>query len=943
MRITNTGGIGIGTTAVGDFGSTTVTIDAFRSGGALYRARGTNVDAIMQASDVNSAMLLGTRGAHSLNIQTNNLERMRITSGGNVGIGTTSPASKLDVLGFSYTGSDTNNAFFINSDASLVTIGAAGRTTYSTSDLRFITSDGTAALERMRITSAGNVGIGTTNPLRKLTVQGDSTATLTVAAFYNADLTNNNGSVFSFRTDTSGAGAQTFWEYAGVSGVVNEHNNATRAGSLNFFTANSTSAATRLTVAANGNVGIGTTTPGYRLQVTGDGLFSGQVLLGTTIVTGAGVSTEDTAIELGGARTGDGNSYIDLHSASGTDFESRIIRGPGTNGVFEIVNTGTGSFTLRTAGSAPLVMSTASTERMRITSAGNVGIGTASPSNPLDVVGTARAGNFRVNAGGSVSGAGMWGVDTDLAFNTNSLERVRIDTSGNVGIGTTVPSLKFVVSNAGAQGLEIDPTALASSPIIQAYNRSGAAYIQMGFNALQYIWQTSGTERMRFTSDGNLLVGRSSAFAQAYRVVVEGNSETIAVPMAINDARAGTADSRILAFLRGGTETGYITSTNALMSIAGNSGLAFQTAGFEHIRITNTGNVGIGATSPLAKLVVSNGSNENLEFTGGSSTVNGGVIEYINRTSGDTRPDLNYYLGTGGAHKFYTSGTERLRITSGGNVGIGATSPAVKFVVSNANAEGYEINPTGGVGGGATIATYNRTTSAYTTLSTYSSAMTWFVGSSGATRAMDIIASGNVGIGVSSPAERLTVAGNFRVTWASEPAVYNITIAGRSPGSGIVDWDFSTNDATFGSRTPMTIKSNGNIGIGTQTPGYALEVSGSFAATTKSFVINHPTKPDMKLRYGSLEGPENGVYVRGRLKDSNVIELPDYWTALVDEDSITVNLTPIGKSQKLFVEDIKDNCVYVGNGNLMRKGINCFYTVYAERKDVEKLEVEIAK
>ena len=142
-----------------------------------------------------------------------------------------------------------------------------------------------------------------------------------------------------------------------------------------------------------------------------------------------------------------------------------------------------------------------------------------------------------------------------------------------------------------------------------------------------------------------------------------------------------------------------------------------------------------------------------------------------------------------------------------------------------------------------------------------------------------------------------------------------------------------TNTATFGTATYMV--SNGNLGVGTSTPGYKLEVNGSFAATTKSFLINHPTKEGMKLRYASLEGPENGVYVRGRLKDSNVIELPDYWTGLVDADTITVNLTAIGKSQDLWVEDIVDNTIVIGGEN-----VNCFYTVFAERKDVEKLEVE---
>jgi hypothetical protein len=93
------------------------------------------------------------------------------------------------------------------------------------------------------------------------------------------------------------------------------------------------------------------------------------------------------------------------------------------------------------------------------------------------------------------------------------------------------------------------------------------------------------------------------------------------------------------------------------------------------------------------------------------------------------------------------------------------------------------------------------------------------------------------------------------------------------------------------------------------------------------------------LQYGSLEGPENGVYVRGRCS-TGIIELPDYWTELVDADSITVDITPIGTHQKLYVDRIKDNKIYIGNENIMNKKINCFYTVWAERKDVGKLDVE---
>ena len=135
----------------------------------------------------------------------------------------------------------------------------------------------------------------------------------------------------------------------------------------------------------------------------------------------------------------------------------------------------------------------------------------------------------------------------------------------------------------------------------------------------------------------------------------------------------------------------------------------------------------------------------------------------------------------------------------------------------------------------------------------------------------------------------------------------------------------------------LTILKTGQVGIGTATPGYTLQVAGSFAATTKSFVIDHPTKSGMKLRYGSLEGPENGVYVRGRLTNENTIELPDYWTGLIDPKTITVNLTPIGGPSTLYVKDISDNTVTVAGS----RKINCFYTVYAERKDVAKLVVEI--
>ena len=151
---------------------------------------------------------------------------------------------------------------------------------------------------------------------------------------------------------------------------------------------------------------------------------------------------------------------------------------------------------------------------------------------------------------------------------------------------------------------------------------------------------------------------------------------------------------------------------------------------------------------------------------------------------------------------------------------------------------------------------------------------------------------------------------------------------------GLVNDNFYIRNES-GSTDPFTILPNGNVGINDTSPSFNLEVGGSFAATTKSFIIDHPTKERHKLRYACLEGPENSVYVRGKTSDS-VIELPDYWTGLVHDDSITVNVTPIG-NHNVWVESINNNSVTIGSD-----GSEYFYTVFAERKDVDKLEVEVA-
>ena len=111
----------------------------------------------------------------------------------------------------------------------------------------------------------------------------------------------------------------------------------------------------------------------------------------------------------------------------------------------------------------------------------------------------------------------------------------------------------------------------------------------------------------------------------------------------------------------------------------------------------------------------------------------------------------------------------------------------------------------------------------------------------------------------------------------------------------------------------------------------------------KGFDIKHPRKEGYRLRYVCLEGPEGGVYHRGRLTGTNVINLPEYWKDLVDTDSITVQLQPIGRQQNLVIQEIDEDFIVIvedsTNTDLITdlSTIDCFYHIYGTRKDGEVL------
>ena len=114
-------------------------------------------------------------------------------------------------------------------------------------------------------------------------------------------------------------------------------------------------------------------------------------------------------------------------------------------------------------------------------------------------------------------------------------------------------------------------------------------------------------------------------------------------------------------------------------------------------------------------------------------------------------------------------------------------------------------------------------------------------------------------------------------------------------------------------------------------------VEGTLDASTKNFKIQHPTMPGYYLMHSSLEGPERGIYHRGKLKTSNIIHLPDYWKDLpVDDTDITVQLTPIGNACQHFIKSVTKEEIEVG---CECGKPHCYYIVHAQRYNEGKFNI----
>jgi len=179
------------------------------------------------------------------------------------------------------------------------------------------------------------------------------------------------------------------------------------------------------------------------------------------------------------------------------------------------------------------------------------------------------------------------------------------------------------------------------------------------------------------------------------------------------------------------------------------------------------------------------------------------------------------------------------------------------------------------------------------------------------------------------------------------------SLAMKSDGNLTVAGDGKTANALriSGGSSVDTIHVTGDMFVtGAVDCGNKGKLASRFAAadaSPKPFDLVHPTKGEgHRLRYACIEGPEVAVYCRGRLKESNVINLPDYWRDLVHEDSITVQLQPIGQTQNLVIQEFNNEFIVIAedstNTDLITdlSTIDCFYHVYGERKDINPLIVE---
>jgi hypothetical protein len=488
-------------------------------------------------------------------------------------------------------------------------------------------------------------------------------------------------------------------------------------------------------ITSDGRLGIGTASPTVPLDVAGNARLTGTNL---SIVP----STTTNAAYVLNTNSG-GNFFFAIDNSTGASF-------------------GAGAYArvLYSSAAYPMVFFTNDAERMRITSAGNVGIGTSSPLGRLALGALVSnqvlsmyddatnwygfgisSNNFQMSA---ATGAAITFNNITRSGGGSLTERMRIDSSGNVGIGTSSPSyrLSLAGANVGASLAETGSTysmvfrGNSGAPNIYDLKEPTANRVAISFDtsAQTISALTAGTSRLLINSSGN--VGIATTTPQSRLTVMgtttpasDATGEATGVgTIRISNGSVTLASEGGLEFKIAGDSNGYGSKIQALNSAGSQLVFASRNATAtwsEQMRITSTGNVGIGTSSPIARLNVSNGSsNLPLIVQGGNAGVGndgGGIafstsiasaitsasqaasaIRSLNSYGSESNGEegsLAFYTNLRTGANTYTGLLERMRIDSVGRVGIGTNSP------------GYRLDVVAPTGNGNTVARFYQSVS----------------------------------------------------------------------------------------------------------------------------------------------------------------------------------------------------------------------------------------
>jgi hypothetical protein len=580
--------------------------------------------------------------------------------GGNVGIGTSSPSANLHVESSSsptirLVSTGDNVAYQrIKGSTGDWYVGLFGSADYSIGD---ITNSNTTYLTVKR--TSGNVGLGTTSPGQRLTVAGNASGF--ASAIFNSHA---NGSGLYLAAGSDSLSALTI------------ANAAQTTGRHQFLSDGNASLAL-----GGGNVGIGTTSAGYKLDVYGPaGNYPGRV------------GSPDGYLLFGPANNGWSHFTTD---------RPRFYFNTGIT-----VDTGNiGSY------SQDLNLQTSGTTRLTINnSTGNVGIGATSSSYKVDVNGELNATGLRVNGTPVSTVASQWASGTGAISYT----------AGKVGIGTATPEYKLDVSQNFRLASDGTSHIANSYPAITS---SGTNYYKaFDINAYQLPISSGVTESgyriglgvQGFVSD-NYFAG---TLGYQYGIWARHGSNVAASGSRINNSYGVYIDSMTTAN----------TTIDNLFGLYQASPVAKNYFG---------GNVGIGTTASDFKLQVLSGAGAQYIFAASQAGVSNGYTIISD--------------GTNLTHQWYNGGGEAMRLNSNGNVGIGTASANFKLqVLSGGGAQNIFAASQAGVSNGYTIVSDG-------TNLTHQ----WY---SGAGEAMRLNSNGNIGIGNPSPQYKLDVNGTAHVT-----------------------------------------------------------------------------------------------------------------------------------------------------------------------------------